>query len=338
LANYKNVISAVHRIINELGIGARRITISTVGIVPIIHKITADSRRPTNHNDTNENNDHSSSGLLPQFRLAISLHSANDEERTALLPANARNGGLNALMEALKEYCDVTGRRITIEWALIAGQNDNIQTAQQLGRLLVRHPQYPLRPDLVHVNVIPLNPTALYDGQPSRPNSVNVFCQTLMNEFGISCTPRVRRGIDIDAGCGQLTTKFRQQQQQQDDEKKNSFDNVNSNVESSLTSQTTATTTTILDFIPPSPQKPVVIGVYNDDEYNDDEEENGEDYNDSVSVSMSVDLDDGDNVMDMVLKNEEGHDHHYKSEADRLISLVQGTTINLSNLDTGSDS
>ena len=118
---------AVNRIIQELGIGARRITISTVGIVPIIRKITHDSSRrsvmttTTHMTDDDDDNSRidtttasqkSSTDVLPQFRLAISLHSASDDERTALLPANARNGGLNALMEALREYCDVTGRRI----------------------------------------------------------------------------------------------------------------------------------------------------------------------------------------------------------------------------------
>ena len=294
---------AVNRIINELGIGARRITISTVGIVPIIRRITNDSsRRSLSPSDSPDKQE-----VLPQFRLAISLHSASDEERTALLPANARNGGLNALMEALREYCDVTGRRITIEWALIAGKNDNVQTAQQLGRLLVRHPQYPLRPDLVHVNVIPLNPTAMFNGRPSQAGSVNIFCQTLINDFGISCTPRVRRGIDIDAGCGQLTTKYRESQNEQQMQQ--------------------LTVNELRDFIPQNP----VVGVYddNDDTVSDDDRE---DYNDALS--MTVDLDDYDspinNEMTIELSNDDSVD---ASETNRLISLVQGTTINLSNLD-----
>ena len=294
---------AVNRIINELGIGARRITISTVGIVPIIRRITNDSsRRSLSPSDSPDKQE-----VLPQFRLAISLHSASDEERTALLPANARNGGLNALMEALREYCDVTGRRITIEWALIAGKNDNVQTAQQLGRLLVRHPQYPLRPDLVHVNVIPLNPTAMFNGRPSQAGSVNIFCQTLINDFGISCTPRVRRGIDIDAGCGQLTTKYRESQNEQQKQQ--------------------LTVNELHDFIPQNP----VVGVYddNDDTVSDDDRE---EYNDALS--MTVDLDDYDspinNEMTIELSNDDSVD---ASETNRLISLVQGTTINLSNLD-----
>jgi 23S rRNA (adenine2503-C2)-methyltransferase len=254
-------MSAVQRIISELGIGARRITISTVGIVPNIRQLTE------HHAE------------LPHFRLAVSLHSATDAERTALLPANGRNGGLNALMEALRDYIDCTGRRITVEWALIAGENDTVETARQLGRLLTRHPRFPLRPDLVHVNVIPLNPTAQYTGQPSRAPAVNAFCATLLEEFGISCTPRVRRGIDIDAGCGQLTTRLREEEEVAVSKEK-----------------------TLHDFMP---RPPVSRGVYNDDEDDDD---------DTARNDMGV------------VPQEEG-------EAQRLISLIQGTTIDLSALD-----
>jgi adenine C2-methylase RlmN of 23S rRNA A2503 and tRNA A37 len=256
-------MSAVQRIISELGIGARRITISTVGIVPNIQKLTQQHAE------------------LPQFRLAISLHSASDDERTALLPANGRNGGLNALMEALREYIDSTGRRITVEWALIAGENDTVETARQLGRLLTRHPQFPLRPDLVHVNVIPLNPTALYNGQPSRAPAVNAFCDTLQQEFGISCTPRVRRGIDIDAGCGQLTTKLREEREEQ---------------EAFVSKEKT-----LQDFMP---RTTLSVGVYNDE---DDDTDTDEELLDDMNV----------------LPQDEG-------EAQRLISLIQGTTIDLS--------
>lgn len=271
LANYRNVMTAVQRIISELGIGARRITISTVGIVPNIRKLTQQHAE------------------LPQFRLAVSLHSATDKDRTALLPANGRNGGLNALMEALREYIDVTGRRITVEWALIAGENDTVETARQLGRLLTRHPKFPLRPDLVHVNVIPLNPTALYEGQPSRAPAVNAFCDTVLQEFGISCTPRVRRGIDIDAGCGQLTTKLREEDQKVED-----------------TAANVSKEKTLDDFIS---QPSVSVGVYDDAE---EEKDNVDGLQDDMDV----------------VPQDEG-------EAQRLISLIQGTTIDLSALDDG---
>ena len=323
-------MGAVHRIINELGIGARRITISTVGIVPIIRKITSDSHRRSidvpsdNHHAAAASTETTTSPVsLPQFRLAISLHSASDEERTTLLPANARNGGLNALMEALREYCDVTGRRITIEWALIAGQNDNVPTAQQLGRLLVRHPQFRLRPDLVHVNVIPLNPTAMFNGRPSQAGSVNVFCQTLINEFGISCTPRVRRGIDIDAGCGQLTTMYRESQNP------------------AIPTSSRAATESLKDFMPRQP----VVGVYDDDDDDDTDDDlvsdNDRDdrYNDAATVAVDWDAHDSPNASSDEMSNElinDGDDNNEiddTREVDRLISLVQGTTVNLSELD-----
>jgi 23S rRNA (adenine2503-C2)-methyltransferase len=186
LANYRNVKSTIHRITKELGIGGRRVTVSTVGIVEGIRKLTKDPD-------------------MPQVKLAVSLHSADDEERSALLPANRKNGGLSELMTVLREYIETTNRRITLEWALIAGTNDGIDTARKLGGLVQK---YNLRSDMVHVNVIPLNPTQKYAGKPSRRNAVEAFCACLIREYGISCTPRVRRGIDIDAGCGQLKSKI----------------------------------------------------------------------------------------------------------------------------------
>ncbi len=182
LANFANVREAVDRIIHDVGIGARKITISTVGVVPNIRKLYLDS-------------------TIPQIRLAVSLHCATDDERSALLPANRRFGGLEALMTTLKEYIDTTGRRITLEWALIEHQNDTPETARSLGRLIQ---QYGLRRDMIHVNVIPLNPTGGFAGSPSGRQRVQEFVRVLDQDFGIACTPRVRRGIDIDAGCGQL--------------------------------------------------------------------------------------------------------------------------------------
>jgi 23S rRNA (adenine2503-C2)-methyltransferase len=165
LANYKNVKKAIQRITNELGIGARKITVSTVGITPMIRAMAHDVE-------------------MPPVKLAVSLHCADDIQRSALLPANARFGGLTELFDSLREYVRVTNRRITIECKLLHAQLD--------------------RPDLVHVNVIPLNPTGDYAGQPSLTVAVDAFCAILTTEYKIPCTPRVRRGIDIDAGCGQL--------------------------------------------------------------------------------------------------------------------------------------
>jgi 23S rRNA (adenine2503-C2)-methyltransferase len=175
--NYDNVIEAVRRLMDEdgLGIGQRHITISTVGLVPAIRRFADE-------------------GL--QVRLAISLHAATNEERSALLPVNRRYP-IEELIDAVAYYIEQTNRRVTFEWTLIARQNDSPEVAHRLGRLL--------RGMLVHVNVIPLNPTAGYDGAPSDPERVQRFVDVLAG-YGLSATIRVRRGIDVDAGCGQLST------------------------------------------------------------------------------------------------------------------------------------
>ena len=183
LANFRNVMDAVPRIQELAGIGAKRITISTVGVVPNIRKLIESPIK---------------------VRLAVSLHCASDEERSALLPANRRYGGLSELMTTLHEYIETTGRRLTLEWALIEGQNDTVEMARKLGMLIRK---YKLRSDLVHINVIPLNPTGGFTGSASGRQRVNEFMRVLNEDFGVACTPRVRRGIDIDAGCGQLKSK-----------------------------------------------------------------------------------------------------------------------------------
>jgi 23S rRNA (adenine2503-C2)-methyltransferase len=188
LANYRNVISAIRRMNTELGIGARKITVSTVGVVPNIKKLM------------NED---------VQVRLALSLHCATDEERTALLPANRRYGGLDELMSTIREYITVKKSRVTFEWALIEGKNDSKDVARTLGRLLQRHG---IRPDMAHVNLIPLNPTGGFAGGPSQRNNVQNFVNVLDKEFGITATPRMRRGIDIDAGCGQLKASVKKKE------------------------------------------------------------------------------------------------------------------------------
>ncbi|MCU0499813.1 MAG: 23S rRNA (adenine(2503)-C(2))-methyltransferase RlmN [Anaerolineae bacterium] len=171
--NYDQTLEAIARLQNDLGIGARHITVSTVGLVPQIRQFAE-------------------TGL--QVKLAISLHAATDPERTALLPINKR-WNLGELIEACRYYVDQTGRRVTFEWALIRGENDTSEQAHQLGQLL--------KGLLCHVNLIPLNPTNGYDGRPSNPDTVTQFIKTL-ESYGVPATVRVRRGIDIDAGCGQL--------------------------------------------------------------------------------------------------------------------------------------
>ena len=278
LANYRQVKTAVQRITKELGIGARRITISTVGIVPNIRKLYEDPE-------------------MPPVRLAVSLHCATDEERSALLPANQRYGGLDELMSAVRDYQEKTGSRITLEWALIEGTNDSVQVAQTLGRLVARHG---LRRDMVHVNVIPLNPTGGYGGSPSGRKRVNIFCQTLEQEFGIKATPRVRRGIDIDAGCGQLKSKVERETSPQKKE--------------------------LLEFA--SSSEPAIqleprVGVYEDD--TDDNNKNNS--SSFVIDSQAVDFDE-DEFEDFVYTSDVE-----KDEASRLINLLKGSTINLSALD-----
>lgn len=175
LHNYKNTLAALDRLTDPTGfnLGARKITISTVGLVPAIRRY-ADEQRQT--------------------PLAVSLHAATDEERGRLMPVN-RRWPIAELMDACRYYIEKTGRRMTFEWALIAYENDTEEQAHKLGELL--------RGMLCHVNLIPLNPTAGYGGRPSSPERVASF-QAVLATYGVSSTVRVRRGIDIQAGCGQL--------------------------------------------------------------------------------------------------------------------------------------
>ena len=174
--NYKAVVEAIHLLKDRLGIGARKITVSTVGLVP---KIRAFAKE----------------GL--QVKLAISLHSTLDEERSAIMPIN-RKFPIEELMSACREFVDSTNRRITFEYALINGQNDTPEEATRLRNLL--------QGIMCHVNVIPLNPTAGFDGAPSDPVRIQTFID-ILEAGNIPATIRVRRGIDIDAGCGQLKSK-----------------------------------------------------------------------------------------------------------------------------------
>jgi 23S rRNA (adenine2503-C2)-methyltransferase len=178
LHNYDATVAAVRRLSDPagFGFGARRITISTVGLVPQIRRLAQE-------------------GL--QVTLAISLHAATDQERQRLLPA-ARRWPLEELMDAAREYAHQTGRRVTFEWALIQGQNDTPQQAHALGSLLAGLSS--------HVNLIPLNPTAGYSGRGSAPERIDTF-QAILDNYGVPNTVRLRRGIDIQAGCGQLRQK-----------------------------------------------------------------------------------------------------------------------------------
>jgi len=171
--NYDASLAAVDMLMSRLGIGARHITISTVGLVPQIRRFADE-------------------GL--QVKLAVSLHKADDSERSALLPVN-RRWPIAELMDACRYYVERTKRRITFEWAAIAGENDTVAEATRLGRLLAGlH---------CHVNIIPLNPTGGYSGAPAPAPELERFLAAL-RQYGVNATVRVRRGIDIEAGCGQL--------------------------------------------------------------------------------------------------------------------------------------
>ncbi len=171
--NYDATLEAIRRLMRDLGIGARHITVSTVGLVPAIRRFAEEG---------------------VQVKLAVSLHAATDDERSALLPINRRYP-LAELIAACRDYTERSGRRMTFEWTLIQGKNDTPEQAHALGALL--------RGVHCHVNVIPLNPTSGYDGDPSAGARIRTFIETLAG-YGIPATVRIRRGIDINAGCGQL--------------------------------------------------------------------------------------------------------------------------------------
>ena len=166
LANYDNVMEAVRRMNTELGIGARHITISTVGLAPRIRKLADEDM---------------------QVGLAVSLHQADSAKRSALMPVNKRYP-IPELLDACRYYVQKTNRRISFEWALIRNETDTVQTARDLGNLL--------RGLHCHVNVIPLNPTALYGGKPTPKAGVDEFIRVL-GEYGVTATPRTRRGTYV---------------------------------------------------------------------------------------------------------------------------------------------
>lgn len=178
--NFKPVLDAIDCLNNPDGfqMGERRFTISTVGLTPQIREFTRQKR---------------------QVNLAISLHAANDELRSKLIPANQKYP-LKDLMDACKEYIDTTHRRITFEWALIHNRNDSDRDARQLVNLI--------KGMNCHVNIIPLNLTTGYKGTPSNKERAVSF-QKILEDSGIPCTIRLRRGIDVNAGCGQLAGTIR---------------------------------------------------------------------------------------------------------------------------------
>ena len=173
LANYDAVWGAVERLHGDIGISARHLTVSTVGIIPGIKRLTEEE--------------------LP-VNLAVSLHAANDELRDELVPINRRYP-LADLAEACADYLSVKNRRLSFEWAVIDGVNDRDSDALELADLA--------RALRAHVNLIPLNPTPGYPVRGSSPERVRAFCD-LLRDRGANATVRRNRGTEIDAACGQL--------------------------------------------------------------------------------------------------------------------------------------
>jgi 23S rRNA (adenine2503-C2)-methyltransferase len=179
LANYARVLAAVRGITKGFGISARSVTVSTVGLAPAIRKL-ADERL----------------GVT----LALSLHAPDDELRDTLVPVNTR-WKVGEALDAARYYADVTGRRVSVEYALIRDVNDQPWRADLLGKRLHRA----LGP-LVHVNVIPLNPTPGSDWDASPMAAQREFVRRV-RAAGVPCTVRDTRGREIAAACGQLAAE-----------------------------------------------------------------------------------------------------------------------------------
>jgi len=177
--NYDNTMAAIDLLNDSNGynFGARRFTVSTVGLVPAIRRFTEERR---------------------QVNLAISLHAVDDELRSSMLPVNKKYG-VDEVLAACRGYAVKTGRRVTFEWALIRDVNDTLEQARRLANRL--------RGLLCHVNIIPLNPTLGYPGRPTTRQRAKKF-KEILEQAGVACTIRLRRGIEIRAGCGQLAGAF----------------------------------------------------------------------------------------------------------------------------------
>ena len=180
LHNYANVLQAL-RILNSaegFNLGARHMTVSTVGLVPAIRKL---SQEPL------------------QVNLAISLHAPTDELRSQTMPVN-RKYPLQELLAACQDYIAVTHRQVTFEYVLLAGVNDTPEYAHLLGKLLAPFAQF------AHVNCIPVNATSA-DYHTPGPAAIRAF-RNILFEHGVSNSVRAERGDDIAAACGQLRTRF----------------------------------------------------------------------------------------------------------------------------------
>ncbi len=177
MVNYNRVVASIERLTTEspegLGLSARGITVSTVGLVPRIHDLARAGHPVT---------------------LAVSLHAPDNDLRNELVPLN-KKFPVEQVLEAAWQYADITGRRISIEYALIRNINDQAWRADLLGDLL--------RGQLVHVNLIPLNPTPGSKWTASDPRDEREFVRRLERK-GVAVTVRDTRGREIDGACGQL--------------------------------------------------------------------------------------------------------------------------------------
>jgi 23S rRNA (adenine2503-C2)-methyltransferase len=175
LANLRALLPAMEAL-NEkggLGLGARRITISTVGLPEKIRELARYGK---------------------PFNLAVSLHAPNDELRNRLVPVNERIG-MTAILEATDDYFQVTGRRVTFEYVLLGGLNDTVEHAQELAELLKGRG--------AHVNLIPMNAISELPYADPTHARTSAFVE-ILTQAGIAATVRKRKGADIDAACGQL--------------------------------------------------------------------------------------------------------------------------------------
>jgi len=178
LANVDTVCTALERLNDDLGISARHLTVSTVGVVPGMYRL---AQHP-----------------LP-VTLAVSLHAPDDTLRETLVPLNRRYP-IAEVIDAARQYAAIKGRRVTFEYACIAGVNDSPHQADLLGHRLKG-----LRGG-AHVNLIPLNPTGAFAGEPPDRERINRFAANLA-AAGVQVTVRRNRGVDIDAACGQLRAR-----------------------------------------------------------------------------------------------------------------------------------
>ena len=176
LLNIDNVLKALEIFNNDFQIGARRITISTSGIIPQIRRLAKEELQST---------------------LAISLHASNHAVREKIMPIEKKYP-INELIDSLKEYVDRTGRRITVEYILIKGLNCTIEAAKELAHLL-----HDLK---CNINLIPYNPVTKTDYEKPSNNEIMKF-KYLLEHSGKKVTVRLERGADIDAACGQLSGK-----------------------------------------------------------------------------------------------------------------------------------